>query len=442
MTRTLVRWVFIVIGAFLLAMWIVFTARSHDTMPWNNEWLVALILLAIVAFVGLPQHTLPLPKGASRERDVDGELVVKPKHPFPTIRVLTTYAALFFGVTWLLMTPIVSSEGAPGSVVVEHDGRDVAVVAYDRYGPQGMLQIGLGLFFPQNVAAIDVETGKHLWAARIADDNFADARVVAANEDYAYVANAEGLRVLDMDTGHTVAQAGEIDGLDELSVGAGRFVYDADSDRILAQTKNGLEQLQVGATSTTPATEEDGYNWTPLLGDEHHDIVATFATYDEAAAGDALVEISDDRVVTRRPGEETEDLTGQSFDGGQLVVNRVPPARATQQFRVTAVEPNPLIRSDTYDAVGAAGGYVVVSESSYGSNTQTQLTTVSLETGEVLDEIVVPEIPTGGSTSPAGSSVITLRERFTGTSPVVLISPDGEFSTSMIGRSDFFGTAL
>lgn len=318
----------------------------------------------------------------------------------------------------------------------------MAVVAYDRYGAQGMWQLGTRNMIRQNVVAIDVGSGRHLWTARIAEDNFADARVVAANQDYAYVANAEGLHILAMDSGRTVAAPGEVAGLDDLSAGAGRFVYDASTDRILAQTTNGIAQLRLGETSATPATEEDGYAWTPPLGDEHHDLVATFATYDEAAVGETLVEIHDDRLTVQGPGGEARQLTGRPFDDGELVVNRAPPVRATQQFRAEAVEPQPLIGSDIYDAVGGAGGYVVVSETTYGRGAQTRLTTVSLDTGQALDTIAVRPAPTGGSTSPTGASVITLQERFMGTSPVVLVSPDGQFSTSVIGRADFFGRAL
>src|SRR5690606_16154262 len=119
-------------------------------------------------------------------------------------------------------------------------------VAYDRYGPQGMLQIALRNFFPQNVVAIDVETGQHLWATRIAEDNFLDARVVAANEEYVYVAYGDGLRVLDAETGRTIVTPEEFAGLDEGSIDVGRFVHDRATDRILAQTSNGLAQISVG----------------------------------------------------------------------------------------------------------------------------------------------------------------------------------------------------
>ncbi|MGJ0205122.1 PA2928 family protein [Leucobacter sp. gxy201] len=442
MTRTPVRWVLAVSGGLIVLMWILTTVRSQFTMPWNNEWLVMLVLLAIVAFVGLPHYTLPLPQGASRARDADGELIEKPEYPYPLLRTLSTFIALFLGLTWLLMAPIPSSEGARGSAVVERDGRDVAYVAYDRYGPQGMLQIALRNFFPQNVVAIDVETGQHLWATRIAEDNFLDARVVAANEEYVYVAYGAGLRVLDAETGRTIVTPEDFAGLDEGSIGVGRFVHDRATDRILAQTSNGLAQISVGELAATRATEEDGYTWTPLFGDEYHDLVATFPTADEAAAGDALIEIDDDGITVRRADEAAELLTDHRFEGGDLVIDPVPPVRATQQFRAVGVDPHPLIPADTSDAIGAAGGYVVVSESSYSDRTRTRLTTVSLETGESLDSIVVDEIPTGGATSATGSSVITLRERFIGTSPVVLISPRGALSTSMVGRADFFGTAL
>lgn len=334
MKRTLIRWVCAIAGLVLLVMWIMTTARSTDTMPWNNEWLVALVLLAIVAFVGLARYTLPLPRSAARKQST-GDPASIPPYPHGVLRSLITYFALFFGLTWLLMFPIASSEGKAGSVVVERDGRSVAVVAYDRYGPQGMLQVGLGKFFPQNVVAIDVETGKHLWVTEIAADNFPTARVVAANEEFAYVANAEGLRILDMKTGRTVAEPGSIAGLDETSVGAGRFIYDAARDRILAQTREGLVQIPVGALSATPASDEDGYQWSPLFGDEHHDLVANGATFDEAAAGDALLTVSGDQLLLQRPGEEQQVLT--EFEGlsdNRIVANPNPPERATQQFRV------------------------------------------------------------------------------------------------------------
>lgn len=129
------------------------------------------------------------------------------------IAFLLFFCSMFFGVSWLMFAPVQGVEAAPRPAVTQHDGRDVAIVAYERRGPRGMWQLMTGDFGSTRVAALDIATGDLLWDVGIGDSVTYEPRIVAADGAHVYVAASDGRWVLSLDGGRIVTEPAD-DGTD------------------------------------------------------------------------------------------------------------------------------------------------------------------------------------------------------------------------------------
>lgn len=424
----------LVAGAVVLAArWGYATARSEHVQPWNNAWLVVLVLYLLVILLGVPQ--LVFYGRAHRERTPQD----RPRR-FAALRYLIVGAAVFFGGSYLLMSSIRWVEWSPGAAIGQRHGDDVAVVTYEVVGPTSMLQILLQRTDSHYVMAIDPDTGKHLWATRISD-GFWEPRMVAAGEKYVYVANGDGLTVLDISDGAVIVHAGGIvglgfDGDDGKDTGdaVGRFLYDAAGSRIIARTETGTQAIPLDALLAIDLREKDALRWQQWYGPGGAQYASSgLAT--EAAAANMSLEATESGIQVRRPGNDWAPLTALDIRD---------PARYVDPEIVVSSEPAALVANatgpdaQTPEALGSAGGYIVVSEQ-LGDDDGHRLSTVRLSTGERIDAVDVAKPPAGGSTSAAGSTVIMLEKLSSGWPEVVLVTPAGELTTSGIGAVGFLG---
>lgn len=150
------------------------------------------------------------------------------------------------------------------------DGRDVAVVAY-RHEAGGAMGAILWTFAREvtvRVAAIDLETGEHLWDRQLSAAYPAiEAGVLAAGDGYAYVTTDDGLVIVDLGDGDVVARGDGIDGL-----GAGylasltAYAYDAATDAVVTLTSGGeMLAVPVGTTTAQPADPDAAGRWRDAL---------------------------------------------------------------------------------------------------------------------------------------------------------------------------------
>nr|BFF27858.1 hypothetical protein GCM10025732_58230 [Glycomyces mayteni] len=84
----------------------------------------------------------------------------------------------------------------------------LALVPYDRAGAGGLLSELATDVNAVRLAAVDLATGETRWDVQLADELDRDAAAVAAGEQYAYIATADGLEIRDLDDGALVTEAG------------------------------------------------------------------------------------------------------------------------------------------------------------------------------------------------------------------------------------------
>lgn len=442
MRAFLARWMPLAIGVVLAALWIGTAFASHDSTPFYNDWLIVLLAYLVCLVIGSPKIVTtvwrrltgrPAEKKPAPERD-------------NTLRHVAIYGIAFFGGAWLLMTPVQVAEVSPGVAVTTVAGRDAAVVAYNRHGPRGFVEMLFG-FGSQRVVAIDLATGHHVWDLQLVNDTFYDARVIAAGDRLAYVANQDGLYIIDIDTGGIVGRPGTIDGLREPNGGAEWYLADPEGRRVLTVVDGGaVRAIDLDDTVARPVSDDDSHRWRPAFGPNGTSNLSS-GTADLAAVGDVGFSVDDGVLATLAPGDAWTPLADlgrvdSKLADAQIVIDVDPSAE------VVRVEDHAGIDSDAPPAVGGPGGYLVLQVEEYldwGSYDAT-LYTVDMRTGDILDSIRVPQRVTGGSTSGSGASLVTLEEdlglTWGAASTVVMIASDGSFSLSNVGRSGLFGEGL
>lgn len=142
--------------------------------------------------------------------------------------------------------------------VTSIDGRDVAVVAYkhEAGGAMGTILWAFARETTVRVAAIDLETGEHLWDRAISTAYPGiEAGVLAAGDGYAYVTTDDGLVIVGLDDGGVVARDDGIDGLGAAYLASlTAYAYDAATEAVVTLTSGGeVLAVPVGTTTAQPA---------------------------------------------------------------------------------------------------------------------------------------------------------------------------------------------
>ncbi|MFD0555895.1 hypothetical protein FB566_1112 [Stackebrandtia endophytica] len=374
-------WLFIAGAVVITVMWIVAAMRSKATIPLYNAFLVLLVVYLVVMFLGLNRYLFP----GRTKQESDGRIA---------LRLGTALLVLTVGGIWLLSAPTVSTMPSPTAAIGMRDGREVAIVTHEWLGPQGLHQEVFVPSWQHRVTAIDIETGQHVWSVMMVEGLSPHTpRVLAAGDEYAYVATVQGLWVLDIDDGSVVAEPGDIEGLDrnddlDHDAAAG-FVFDASQQRVITQSSVGMCVTSVDTLIATEVSDDEQSTLEPLFAEN------------DMSPGISL--------------EETESIV---IEDAKVLVG-------------------------PEGAVGSPGEYLVVNQSTDLSvGYEERLLTVNPNAGKIIDSIDIPEKPFGATTSTSGSSVVVMDDTWGSTAATVVITPTGQMTFSDIGHSGFFGEPL
>lgn len=176
-----------------------------------------------------------------------------------------------WGMIYFAMQDTATSSIGPGAAFVDLDGREVVIVAYDRYGGGGFF--GVPHFIAHaadtRVAAVDTATGAVVWDERIASDHaINEPEVLAEGAGLTYVGTDLGLYIVDTASGEVIRQAEDIEGLDPVPFGEYPvFGYDPSTDAILTLTTDGaMMAVPVGEQTARPAASGLVERWAATLG--------------------------------------------------------------------------------------------------------------------------------------------------------------------------------
>ncbi|MFD0559126.1 hypothetical protein FB566_5088 [Stackebrandtia endophytica] len=368
---------------------------------------------------------------------------------------LIGFALLFFGGSYLV-SPEPDIELEPGFVVGQIDGRDVVFVPYERSGSRGMFQLMTQDMFQSRIAAIDMVTGDTLWDTKIVGEMLSEGRVIAAGRQYVYIATQEGLTILESADGAVAAVPDAITGLTDGYVAeAGAYGFDADAEAVVAIDRDGVfHVIELDGLTATPADAAITDRWTGVLSGSggHWTVSGKSDTYGFNGP-EELVRLNPARpgalgsVLTRTSiSGETTQIGEAVFYDGKLVIDQTDLAVDGQLVREALSggwERHEDYHSEIQNAgkVAGAAADVVLIEHVRGVGDDVQLlSTVSLETGEVIDTIETGS-SSGRSICLESGEVILPVSLPDNWSPhaLALIDQQGAITVADVGSVGFFG---
>ncbi|MFT4048813.1 MAG: PA2928 family protein [Solirubrobacterales bacterium] len=413
-----------------------------------------------------PQQKPPRTRRGRRGVGVTGSL----------IGFLLFFCAMFFGLSWLV-SPEPDVETAQPVAVAELNGRDVVLVAYSRDGPRGMFQLMFQPMFQSRLAAIDAETGDAVWDVRLDEELSSDMRVLAAGEDRVYIASDEGLYIRSLSDGGAVAEPDAIDGLGDSYVAElGSYDYDAARRLVVAIDQAGeLWQIPVGDTTAVPADAETVAAWQEVLSDTFRFALDFPTTGEPAIVADGVTlsgratkagALTESLVLTASDGTSSA-LGDETFLEPEIVLDGT---RGTGTATVVgdwsvdvddycAVMPEPCDLDSLPDevrkaieeagqsgyeteadyAAGIDAGYVLVRSKADANGDAYRLSSVDLETGEVIDSVETGYEIGGGYSAGGITAVATSGVDSWGSDRLVVAAADGSLTVASVGASNFFG---
>lgn len=380
------RWALAGGAAVFAVLWITTALTSHHSTPLYNDWLVILVLYAVFCMLAMPQIVFHRPS----------ESVQRPERKASVLRTTTAYLVAFFGGIWVIGFPMQYAEVSPVASITQIDGREVAIISYNRIGPRGLLQMAFGIE-SERVVAVDLDTGGHIWDVQTSETAFDRPSVLGDDGEYVYVENSAGTHALRLSDGSADdARRPDDDIADAWTT--------ADAAPTGTETEAAIGNRFVSVKDDILSTSNDDEVWTEI---GHVDQVDT----DTNSGLDTETTIVVDPIVHRRS-------TLTVYDDGYGL--------------------------EQAEAVGSNAGYIVVQQEVYlgPARYDRLLRTIDLATGRTIDEISVPEGARGGMTADSGSSIVTLDGPMMSTTDLIMISPEGKLTQSTIGRSGFFSEAL
>ncbi|THV21713.1 PA2928 family protein [Glycomyces paridis] len=339
------------------------------------------------------------------------------------------------------------------------DGTEVALVPYDRTGGSGMIESIANDMFEVRIAAVDLDSGDTLWDVQLADELVWGAAVIAAGETYAYLATDDGLTVLALADGDTVAEPGEIAGLAGAQAASGTaYAYDPGVGAVVALDVNGaLHTVALDALEAAPADEATAATWSGLLYADGTvpDIGGLTSTEALLADGESTVRLeptADGALASSLAlhGAETRALGTRVYYGAAIVLDQTSPVSTAVDVDVDALMEDVLGGGeiDTAElwaglgntAAGAASGHVLVEHTPEPNGEAVALTVVSLDTGQVTASLDVGGRLGRAATGPAGHTVvIAAPPGGYMQSDLVIVGPEGSVVRTDLGESDFLG---
>ena len=196
-----------------------------------------------------------------RRRAVWGVLIV--------IAVIAAVIAGFIAMVAATHGPA-HSEPSNAIATAEVDGRSVAVVVYknDTIGHLDLFRIE-SMGFSTQAEAFDLDTGERIWDTLLfAEFGGTEARILGMGPEYAYIASAAGLLILDAATGEIVARDNEVAGLGEDYIASiDAYVWDATAEAVVLLNANGaVLSIPDDGREAVPAPADLAARWTDRLG--------------------------------------------------------------------------------------------------------------------------------------------------------------------------------
>jgi len=383
--------------------------------------------------------------------------IVPKRSRFGWVRVvmpLLGFALLFFGGSYLV-SPEPDIEIEPGFAVGQVDGRDVVFVPYERSGSRGMFQLMVHDMFQTRIAAVDLATGDTVWDTQISGNMVWEGRVLAVGARYVYLATQEGLTILESAGGAIAAEPDQITGLTDGYVAeAGAYGFDVDAQAVVVMDRDGVFHLiELDSLTATPADATITDRWTGRLSGTggHWSVSGKTAAYGfngpqellslnparPGALGSVLTRVSIN-------GETTQIGDGVFYDGqlvidqtelvdGQLVAEPVSRGWEGHEDYYSEIQ-------NTATAAGASVGFVLIEHVRGAGDSTKILSTVSLESGAVIDSIEM-QSSAGRSVGLESGQVILPVPTPDSWEPqaLALIDQHGAITLAEVGAVGFFG---
>ncbi|WP_062213946.1 PA2928 family protein [Streptomyces sp. NBRC 109706] len=236
---------------------------------------------------------------------------------------------LVFGSIWHFMPdPTVSVQ--PGLGIAATPRGALALVPYERDGSSNPVQMISGDTWQKRLVAVDLNTGDRVWDVKLSGELIWEAAVLATSPEYAYLVTDDGLRIVDLVDGSTVAHPDEIPGLGADYIASdSAYAYDSARRAVVALDMMGeVRAIPLGGIEAAPADEDTTATWADRLGESSPSVDTEATTGSSASAGDfGSVQLrprspgapAGTLVLTDPEGRERQ-LGGQVFRDGEILL--------------------------------------------------------------------------------------------------------------------------
>ncbi|MDA1362850.1 hypothetical protein O1R50_24750 [Glycomyces luteolus] len=378
-----------------------------------------------------------------------------------------------FGFLWLVLVPSLGIGGAAiggeylsapepdialqsGIGFARHDGTDLALVPYDRNGSGDLITSLQHEMFEVRMAAVDLATGDTEWDVLLSDELSWRTAVVAAGEQYAYLASDDGLMILDLADGDVVTEAGDVPGLEgSQSVSGAAYGFDPAIGAVVALDVNGgVHSIPLDSLEAAPADADTTATWSGVLFAEGSvpDIGGMTGTEALLADGESSVRLEPTADGALGAGLVLEGPEGERalgtrvFYGAGIVLDQ---SSLVSTFSVE-IDVDELIEEFMEDAAaagqdlwtglgstaaGAGSGHALVEHQPDPAVEAYALHVVDLATGQVTASLETGSRLGRALTGPAGHTVvIAAPEGSFWLGDLVVVAPEGSIERVEIGR--------
>ncbi|MFB9908505.1 PA2928 family protein [Allokutzneria oryzae] len=335
---------------------------------------------------------------------------------------LVLFGCMFFGGSYLLSPePDVEVQRDVGFATV--NGREAALLPYERSGSRGMFQLMFRDMFQVRLAAMDLRTGERLWDIQLSDKLLWNASVLAAGKTTAYVSTDAGLVAVSLANGEVLAERAGFGGLGDSYVASrSAYAFDADRNVVVAMDATGnVHTIALDSLVTTPADAATAAMWNGKLSGKRPLPDASSTTAKEAMLNPTESLVLKDKpmgatLFRRVPGGRISPVGDTVFHNAQIV----------------------LERSSPRTAAGARSGHVLVQHERNVNDKTNVLSVVSLATGAVTDSLVVGS-SRAQTVSDDKTAVTVATEGKSHPNGLAVVGADGRITHFSVGTSNVFG---
>ncbi|MEV3939232.1 PA2928 family protein [Glycomyces sp. NPDC049804] len=337
-----------------------------------------------------------------------------------------------------------------------YGGEELALVPYDRNGSGGLVDAMRHGLSEVRLAAVELSTGDMKWDVELADRQPWPVAVLAAGDHFAYVSTDNGLMILDLADGGTVAEPGAVPGLERSRALSGAaYGFDPALDAVVAlDVDGGVQVLPLDALEAEPADAATTATWSGVLFAEGSapDIGGMTSTEALLADGESTVRLEPTAdgalggslVVDGPDGKRA--LGTRVFYGAGIVLDQTSPfasfdveidvdALIAEFLEDPAAASEDLWTGFGNTAAGAGAGHVLVEHQPEPGVDAYALHVVDLDTGQVTASTATGSRLGRALTSPGGyTAVIAAPEGSYWLADLVLVAPGGSLERVEIGR--------